>query len=87
LKEAEETGYWLELLQESGILMDEEIDGVLDECRQLIAISSPSRSAHGKTHEPFCIYPFALPVLGPIYRAFGERLWPLVEELNVALAA
>ena len=26
-------------------------------------------------------------VLGPIYRAFGERLWPLMEELNLALAA
>jgi type I restriction enzyme, R subunit len=26
-------------------------------------------------------------VLGPIYKAFGERLWPLMEELNLALAA
>jgi type I restriction enzyme R subunit len=26
-------------------------------------------------------------VLGPVYRAFGERLWPLMEELNLALAA
>src|SRR2546423_1303189 len=26
-------------------------------------------------------------VLGPIYRAFGERLWPLMEELNLSLAA
>lgn len=26
-------------------------------------------------------------VLGPIYRAFGERLWPLMEELNLTLAA
>jgi type I restriction enzyme R subunit len=26
-------------------------------------------------------------VLGPVYRAFGERLWPLIEELNLSLAA
>jgi type I restriction enzyme, R subunit len=26
-------------------------------------------------------------VLGPIYKAFGERLWPLMEELNITLAA
>jgi type I restriction enzyme R subunit len=26
-------------------------------------------------------------VLGPVYRSFGDRLWPLMEELNLALAA
>jgi type I restriction enzyme, R subunit len=26
-------------------------------------------------------------VLGPVHRAFGERLWPLMDELNLALAA
>jgi alkanesulfonate monooxygenase SsuD/methylene tetrahydromethanopterin reductase-like flavin-dependent oxidoreductase (luciferase family) len=26
-------------------------------------------------------------VLGPIYKAFGERLWPLMEELILSLAA
>jgi hypothetical protein len=26
-------------------------------------------------------------VLGPVYHAFGERLWPLMDELNLALAA
>jgi Domain of unknown function (DUF3559). len=26
-------------------------------------------------------------VLGPIYKAFGEKLWPLMEELNLNLAA
>ena len=25
-------------------------------------------------------------VLGPIYKAFGEKLWPLMEELNLTLA-
>jgi len=24
---------------------------------------------------------------GPIYKAFGEKLWPLMEELNLTLAA
>ena len=26
-------------------------------------------------------------VLGPVYNAFGEGLWPLMDELNMALAA
>jgi type I restriction enzyme R subunit len=26
-------------------------------------------------------------VLGPIYKAFGDKLWPLMEELNLTLAA
>ncbi len=26
-------------------------------------------------------------VLGPIYKAFGEKLWPLMDELNPTLAA
>ncbi len=26
-------------------------------------------------------------VLGPIYKAFGDGLWPLMEELNLTLAA
>ena len=26
-------------------------------------------------------------VLGAIYKTFGERLWPLMEELNLTLAA
>ena len=26
-------------------------------------------------------------VLGPIYKAFGEKLWPLMEDLNLSLAA
>ena len=25
--------------------------------------------------------------LGPVYRVFGERLWPLMDELNLALVA
>ena len=38
LKEAEETGYWLELLGESRIVAAEKLESLLDECRQLIAI-------------------------------------------------
>src|SRR5713101_5400983 len=26
-------------------------------------------------------------VLGPIYKAFGDNLWPLMDELNLTLAA
>jgi hypothetical protein len=26
-------------------------------------------------------------VLGPIYKAFGDKLWPLMDELNLILAA
>jgi four helix bundle protein len=38
LKEIEETGYWLELLVESGCVASSRMAGLLDETRQLIAI-------------------------------------------------
>ena len=38
LREAEETGYWLELLQDSHALPSSRSAPLLDECRQLIAI-------------------------------------------------
>jgi len=38
LREAEETGYWLELLQDSNALPPAGSAPLLDECRQLIAI-------------------------------------------------
>jgi four helix bundle protein len=38
LKEIEETGYWLELLVESGCVASSRMVGLLDETRQLIAI-------------------------------------------------
>ena len=28
-----------------------------------------------------------LPLVGPIYKTFGEKLWQLMEELNLTLAA
>ena len=28
-----------------------------------------------------------LPLVGPIYKAFGDKLWPLMDELNLTLAA
>ena len=34
----------------------------------------------------FLLLPF-WNVLGPIYKAFGEKLWPLMEELNLTRAA
>ena len=38
LRETEETGYWLELLQDSNALPPARSAPLLDECRQLIAI-------------------------------------------------
>ena len=38
LKEAEETGYWLELLGEARIVPADKLNSLLDESRQLIAI-------------------------------------------------
>ena len=38
LKEAEESSYWLELLHESGILSDAEIDSIYGDCAELIRL-------------------------------------------------
>lgn len=38
LKENEETGYWLELLVESGIVSEEQLAGLTNECGELTAI-------------------------------------------------
>jgi len=38
LKEIEETGYWLELLAESGAIKQNRMSGLFDEARQLTAI-------------------------------------------------
>src|SRR5437660_11516072 len=38
LREAEETGYWLELLEDSRALSPSQSAPLLDECRQLIAM-------------------------------------------------
>ncbi len=37
-KEARETHYWLRLLSASGIISDHEVEGLLDECDQVVAI-------------------------------------------------
>ncbi len=38
LKEIEETGYWLELLVESGIVDKQRLEGLMTECDELTAI-------------------------------------------------
>jgi four helix bundle protein len=38
LKELDETSYWLEILMESGLVLSSKLNGLLDECDQLIAI-------------------------------------------------
>ncbi len=43
LKELDETGYWLELLSESGAIAPAKLSALLDECHQLIAIFTTDR--------------------------------------------
>jgi four helix bundle protein len=42
LKELDKTAYWLELLAESGIVPPNNLNGLRDECNQLIAIFTAS---------------------------------------------
>ena len=50
-KEAAETEYWLELLQEVGILNEKEAGSMLEQCRELIKIlvTTCKSSKHGKS--------------------------------------
>jgi len=43
VEEADETVFWLELLQESGLIPGERLGPLLDEANQLVAIFSASR--------------------------------------------
>ncbi|MBX3728754.1 MAG: four helix bundle protein [Candidatus Sumerlaeia bacterium] len=48
LKELDESGYWLELLEESGISPPQKVAGLRDECEQLLAIfTAISKKAKG----------------------------------------
>ena len=38
LKEATETGYWLDLLHETGYLDDETFQSIADDCSKIIAV-------------------------------------------------
>jgi len=48
-KEAGETMYWLELLSESGTFEEERLQGLMDECEQLLAIfTATGKTAKGR---------------------------------------
>jgi len=54
------------------------------------AHGNPCHHLKARSTELMNLLPFAfllLPFHGPIYKAFGEKLWPLMEELNLTLAA
>ncbi|MGH7256265.1 MAG: four helix bundle protein, partial [Nitrospirales bacterium] len=49
VEEADETVFWLELLRDGDILPEAQMDGLLDEANQLVAIFSASRQTARQT--------------------------------------
>jgi REP element-mobilizing transposase RayT len=68
---------WVEEKRASGITFTADQLAGLEKMRDYISASGSVEREHFE----------AAGELGPIYRAFGERLWPLMEELNLTLAA
>jgi type I restriction enzyme R subunit len=68
---------WLEEKRAAGITFTDNELAWLEKMRDYISASGSVDRDHLEADN----------VLGPIYRAFGERLWPLMEELNLTLAA
>lgn len=68
---------WLEEKRAAGITFMPDQLAWLEKMRDYISASGSVDRDHLEADN----------VLGPIYRAFGERLWPLMEELNLTLAA
>ena len=68
---------WLEEKRAAGITFTADQLAWLEKMRDYISASGSVDRDHLEADN----------VLGPIYRAFGERLWPLMEELNLTLAA
>ena len=68
---------WLEAQRAAGIAFTADQLAWLEKMRDYISASGSVDRGHLEADN----------VLGPIYRAFGERLWPLMEELNLTLAA
>jgi type I restriction enzyme R subunit len=66
---------WFAAKQQQGTVFSDEEHAWLNRMRDAIAASgSVDREYFQSANE-----------LGPVYRVFGERLWPLMDELNVAL--
>jgi type I restriction enzyme R subunit len=70
-------GEWVEGKRRQGITFTTDQMMWLEKMRDYIAASGSVDREHLEADN----------VLGPVYRVFGERLWPLMEELNLALAA
>jgi type I restriction enzyme, R subunit len=68
---------WLEDKRAAGITFTSDQLAWLEKMRDYISASGSVDREHLEADN----------VLGPIYKAFGERLWPLMEELNLTLAA
>jgi type I restriction enzyme R subunit len=68
---------WLDEKRNGGITFTPDQLAWLEKMRDYISASGSVDREHLEADN----------VLGPIYKAFGERLWPLMEELNLTLAA
>jgi type I restriction enzyme, R subunit len=68
---------WIEAKRQAGTTFTIDQIGWLEKIRDYISASGSVDRDHLEADN----------VLGPIYRTFGDRLWSLMEELNLALAA
>src|SRR5437764_367325 len=68
---------WLEEKRAAGITFAADQLAWLEKMRDYISASGSVDREHLEADN----------LLGPIYKAFGDKLWPLMEELNVTLAA
>jgi type I restriction enzyme R subunit len=68
---------WIEEKRAAGIAFEPDQLAWLKKMRDYISASGSVDREHLEADN----------VLGPIYKAFGEKLWPLMDELNVTLAA
>src|SRR5438876_711005 len=68
---------WLEQNRAAGITFNSDQLVWLEKIRDYISASGSVDREHLEADN----------VLGPIYKAFGEELWPLMDELNLTLAA
>jgi type I restriction enzyme R subunit len=68
---------WLEEKRTAGITFTADQLAWLEKMRDYISASGSVDREHLEADN----------VLGPIYKSFGEQLWPLMEELNLTLAA
>jgi len=68
---------WLEEKRTAGISFTTDQLAWLEKMRDYVSASGSVDREHLEADN----------VLGPIYKAFGDKLWPLMEELNLTLAA